>query len=122
MFGIRAGKGLTPGYVGRAIGNFKSEAFAHHELTRYQQFLADYQKGTPILFFLVAPRKRGAFNAAHVKELERFLIQVGLTANPDLLNIKGTKAEEWGVTGVIRGGKGKPNQDAKLFRKLMNIK
>src|SRR5947208_1544865 len=93
VFGIRAGRGLTPGYVGRATKLFKQEAFAHHKLTRYQQFLADYQKGTPVLFFVVAPKKKGAPNDAHVRGLEDFLIQTGLAANPDLLNIKGTKAE-----------------------------
>ncbi len=121
VFGIRAGKGLTPAYVGRATKSFKQEAFAHHKLTRYQQFLADYQKGTPILFFVTAPKKKGATNAAHIKALEDFLIQTGLAANPDLLNVKGTKAEEWGIGGVTRGGKGKPSKAAGQFKKFMKI-
>ena len=122
VFGIRAGKGWTPGYVGKATNNLKQEVFAHHKLTRYQQFLADYQKGTPVLFFLIAPKKKGAPNAAHIGELESFLIQVGLAANPHLLNVKGTKAEEWGIGGVLRGGKGKISTTAKQFRELMKIK
>jgi hypothetical protein len=121
VFGIRAGKGLTPAYVGRATRSFKQEAFAHHKLTRYQQFLADYQKGTPVLFFVAAPKKKGAPNAAHIKGLEDFLIQTGLVANPDLLNVKGTKAEEWGIAGMLRGGKGKPSRAAREFKKLMKI-
>lgn len=121
VFGIRAGKGLTPAYVGRATKSFKQEVFAHHKLTRYQQFLADYQKGTPILFFVVAPRKKGVPNAMHVRSLEDFLIQTGLAANADLLNIKGTKVEEWGIGGVLRGGKGKPSHAARDFRRLMKI-
>ncbi|MBK6688480.1 MAG: hypothetical protein IPG45_28670 [Deltaproteobacteria bacterium] len=47
IFGIRAGKGWTPGYVGKATKSFKQEVFAHDKLTRYQQFLADYKRGTP---------------------------------------------------------------------------
>lgn len=121
VFGIRAGKGLTPAYVGKATKSFKQEVFAHHKLTRYQQFLADYQKGTPILFFIVAPTKRGATNQTHISELEQFLIQTGQAANPQLLNIKGTKAEEWGVGGILRGGKGKPSSGAREFRRLMNL-
>ena len=121
VFGIRAGKGLTPAYVGRATRSFKQEAFAHHKLTRYQQFLADYRKGTPVLFFVVAPRKKGAPNSVHIKGLEDFLIQTGMVANSELLNVKGTKAEEWGIAGILRGGKGKPSQAARDFKKLMKI-
>jgi len=121
VFGIRAGKGWTPGYVGKATKSFKQEVFAHHKLTRYQQFLADYLKGTPVVFFIIAPKKKGAPNSAHIGQLESFLIQVGLAANPNLLNVKGTKAEEWGIAGVLRGGKGKTSATAKQFSKLMKI-
>lgn len=121
VFGIRAGKGMTPAYVGRATRSFKIEAFAHHKLTRYQQFLADYQRGTPILSFLIAPTKRGAPNTAHIHELEDFLIQTAAAANPELLNIRGTNAEEWGIAGILRGGKGKPSENAKEFRKLIKL-
>ncbi len=87
VFGIKAGQGYTPAYVGKATRTFKQETFAPHKLAKYQQFLADYRKGTPLLFFVVAPTKRGAPNKIHITELEDFLIQVALTANPDLLNI-----------------------------------
>jgi hypothetical protein len=120
VFGIRAGKGLTPGYVGRATKSFKQEVFAHHKLTRYQQFLADYQKGTPVIFFLVVPTKKGALNASHLRDLEIFLIQTGLAANADLLNIRGTKTEQWGIAGILRA-KGKPSKSALLFRQLMKL-
>jgi len=121
VFGVRAGKGMTPAYVGKATATFRQEAFAHHKLTRYQQFLADYQRGTPVMFFIVAPTKRGAPNKTHIAELEVFLIQTGQAANPHLLNVKGTKAEEWGIAGVLRGGRGKPSNGAKEFRRLMKI-
>jgi len=121
VFSVRAGKGLTPGYVGKATKGFKQETFSHHKLTRYQQFLADYKSGTPVLFFVAAPQKKGAPNAVHIKELETFLIQVALAANPDLLNIKGTKAEEWGIAGVLRGGKGKTSSSGKQFRRTMKF-
>jgi hypothetical protein len=120
VFGIR-NRGLTPGYVGKATQAFKSEVFAHHKLTRYQQFLADYKKGTPILYFVVAPRRRGTPNSAHIKQLEEFLIQAGVAVNPDLMNIKGTKVEEWGITGVLRSRVGKPSLSARQFRTLMNL-
>jgi hypothetical protein len=121
VFGVRAGKGMTPGYVGSARKTFKQEVFAPHKLTRYQQFLADYARGTPILFFVLAPKKKGVPNAAHIRALEDFLIQTGVVANSGLLNIKGTKAEDWGISGVLRGGKGKPSKDAREFRRIMKL-
>ncbi len=121
VFGMRAGKGLTPAYVGKATKNFKQEVFAPQKLAKYQQFLADYQKGTPIIFFLIPPKKRGAPNAPHMGELETFLIQIGIAANSSLLNIKGTQAEQWGITGILRGSKGKPSISASQFRKLMKF-
>jgi hypothetical protein len=119
VFGMRSGKGLTPAYVGKATKSFKGEVFSYHKLTRYHQVLADYQKGTPILFFVVAPQRRGAPNLKYVAQLEKFLIQVGVAANPYLLNERSTKPEEWGIAGVLRSGKGKPSRSARLFRKLM---
>ena len=121
VFGIRAGKGYTPAYVGQATNTFKQEVFSSHKLTRYQQVLADYGKGTPVLFFLVAPVKRGKPNKALIGDLEDYLIQTAVSANPDLMNIRGTKAEEWGISGVLRGGKGKASSAAKAFRKIMKI-
>jgi hypothetical protein len=121
VFGIRTGKGLTPAYVGKATRSFRIETFSNNKLTRYQQFLADYQKGTPVLFFVVAPRKRGAPNSSHIGQLEDFLIQAGVAANSDLLHVKGTKAEEWGIAGILRGRVGKPSFSAQQFRKLMKL-
>jgi hypothetical protein len=106
VFAVRAGKGYTPGYVGKATRTFKQEIFTPHKLAKYLQLLADYRKCTPVIFLIVAPKQTGKPNSRHIGELERFLIQVALRANPYLLNIKGTKAEEWSIAGVLRSGKG----------------
>jgi len=102
VFGMRASRGLTPGYVGIATKGFKGETFTPHKVSKYQQFLADYQKGTPVLFFVVAPRRKGAPNKDHMKQLEDFLIQVGVATNPNLLNVRGTKSAEWGINCAFR--------------------
>jgi hypothetical protein len=82
VFAIRAGRGATPLYVGMARDKFKQEVFAHHKLTRYQEGLADYSRGTPVLFFLMLPEQRGKPNTTAIRELERFLIQVAVSRNP----------------------------------------
>jgi hypothetical protein len=47
---------------------------------------------------------------------------LGITVNPNLLNEKGTKAPDWGIQGVIRGGKGKVSAVTMDFRKMFGIK
>jgi hypothetical protein len=121
VFGRRAGKGYTPGYVGLAVKNLGQEVFAHHKLSRYQQFLVEYAKGTPILFFIIPPEKRGKPNATQLHKIEKFLINLGLTANPKLLNQHYTKPENWGIRGVVRGGKGKTAKGTVNFRQMMGI-
>lgn len=113
---------MTPAYVGMATKTFKKEVFSHHKLTRYQQFLADYARGTPVVFFIQAPTHKGAPNVSAIKAVERFLVQVGVAANQELLNVRGTKAENWGIAGVIRGGSGKPSRAATAFRDMMMLR
>jgi hypothetical protein len=121
IFGIRAAQGFTPGYVGKARKKFEQETFAHHKLTRYQQFLVDYQKGTPIIFFVVAPKNHGKPNIKRIEQLEVFLENAA--ANDDLLNIRGTKAEKWSIAGVLRSkGKGKPSKRASQLKQMLKLK
>jgi hypothetical protein len=121
VFAIRAGRGYTPGYVGKATKRFGREVFEYHKLTRYQQFLVDYAKGTPTLFFLVAKEKKGKANNSQITKIEKYLIDLAITANPNLLNQKSTKPPGWGIQGVIRGGKGKVTSVTKDFRKMLGI-
>jgi len=121
LFAIRAGRGLPPAYVGRATKTFKQEVFASDKRARYQQVLADYRKGAPVLFFIVAPRQTGKPNTQHIRELERFLIQVAAAANPALLNIMGTKSEQWSVAGVLRSGQGKRSYAAASLIKALKL-
>jgi len=121
VFGIRAGKGYTPGYVGKATKSLKQEVFAHHKLTRYHQFLARYAKGTPVVFFVLAPSQRGKPNVSQIKHVEKYLIDLGITANAGLLNVKDTNPPDWGIQGVVRGGKGKTSTGTKDFRTMMGI-
>jgi hypothetical protein len=116
VFGIRSGGGVTPIYVGKATKSFKQEVFQPHKLTKYQQALADYLKGTPVLFFLAPPATKGAPNVTSIGELEEFLIQTAVLKNPDLLNVKGTKKADWGIAGIIRGGVGKPSKAAQALK------
>lgn len=121
LFAVRASKGIRPVYVGRATKNFKQEVFTPHKLEKYQRCLADTNKGTPVLFFLMSPTKKGKPNVKVIRELEDYLIQTAVSRNPELLNVKGTEREDWGIAGVLRGGSGKPSKGALAFKKTMGL-
>jgi len=121
VFGMKAGRGITPVYAGKATKSFHKECFTSTKLNKYNQCLIDYARGTPIMFFVMLPIRRGPKNVKHISELERFLIQTGMAANPDLLNVQGTRSAEWGITGVLRSGQGKPSKSALGFRNMMKL-
>lgn len=121
VFGIRAGKGLTPLYVGKTTKSFEQECFTDHKINHYNYALSEYDKGTPVIFFVEYPIKRGKPSSSEISDLEDFLIQVGRRVNPDLRNIKGARKPTWGIKGVIRGGKGKSNIAEKNFCTLFNL-
>jgi hypothetical protein len=121
VFAVRAGRGARPIYVGKATNTFKQEVFTPHKLEKYQRCLADFRKGTPILYFLCAPSSRGALNRTAVRELEDFLIQTAVSRNPGLLNVRGTKREDWAIAGVVRSGVGKPSKAARGLKSLLGL-
>lgn len=121
VFGMRAGKGITPLYVGKATKNFGQEAFAHHKLSKYLPALTSYRRGTPVIFFVVYPPKKGTTNLTHIGALEKFLIQQGVAANPLLLNISHAKVPAWGIAGILRSETKKPSKAAAAFKSLFGF-
>ncbi|MGO9769534.1 MAG: hypothetical protein ACLPSW_08280 [Roseiarcus sp.] len=121
VFAIRAGRGVTPVYIGKATKSFKQETFGPVKQNTYQNGFKDYAKGTPLMFFVVHPTQRGPTDAKHIAQIEDFLIQAGVAKNPNLQNIKGTRQPGWSIKGVIRSGAGKRNDAEVQFSSLFNI-
>lgn len=121
VFGRRAGKGYTPGYVGKATKRLKQEIFTADKRNKYQQFLVQRKKGAPIFFFVLAPVHKGKANLSQITKVENHLIQLGKGANPRLLNKQGAKPPNWGIGGVVRGGKGRTREGIPDFRQMMKI-
>ncbi len=121
VFGMRAGKGIVPYYVGKTTNKFESECFQLHKLDKYNEALAEYRKGRPVLFLLARPVKRGQVKRKEVNKIESFLIQVASSKNKELLNIRGNKQPKWSIAGVIRGTQGQPSREAKKFKAMMNL-
>lgn len=121
VFAMRAGRGVTPAYVGKATGSFQAEVFTPHKLNKYLNCLSLYRKGTPVLFFVALPVKRGKPNAKHIGDLENHLIQAGISVNPKLQNERGIKEVAWTISGALRSGRGRPSKAAKGFRTAMGL-
>src|ERR1700737_2616390 len=122
VFAMRAGKGMTPVYVGRAIRqDFRRECFAFHKLWILTRALADYKRGTPLLFLVTRTKGKGKTNIKAIRDMEEFLIQNGRVRNPDLQNVKLTKEPSWGIAGDFGSPRGKPTSSAVKFRKLLGI-
>jgi len=121
VFGVRAGKGITPVYVGRATKSFGQECFTLHKLEKYNRGLLDYVKGTPVIFLVVLRIRKGATNLKAISELEYYLIQIAFNRNENLLNERRVNRPVWGIPGVVRGGKGKPSRDAGSFVRAMGL-
>jgi len=122
VFAMRAGQSVKPLYVGRATKSFAQEAFATDKLNKYYTGLAQYKKGTPVLFFIGhPPSKKGMPNIKHIKALERLLIQQGALANPHLMNVQHNSIPKWGISGVLRSTTKKPTSNAKALRSCMGF-
>ncbi len=107
LFGIRAGRGMTPHYVGqaRSRNGFYGEVFSPKNCNNYNKIIHS-TKGTPIVLLLARPRRRGSgFSKPARGELdflEKMLIGMALSKNEELINVHHTKyMKNICVPGVI---------------------
>ena len=117
VFGIRAGQGIVPVYVGQAKCGFGQECLTDQKLMHYNTELAR-RRGTPVLF-LVA--KEGGSNGAIetcINHVEHLLIQFALERNPELENVQRV---EWSIDGVFRSGPGRVSDAARLLRRTLGL-
>ncbi len=114
VFAMRSGGGITPMYVGKATKSYGQECFTSHKLGKCNQILADYAKGTLVLFLFESPSGKKA-PTFQIDLLENFLIQSALSVNYELLNIKKTKQETWSIRGIIRSSTGSTTKAAKTM-------
>jgi len=127
MFGVRAGKGSVPWYIGLAEKqSYKVECFSPHKLNHFNNAIAK-KKVTPILLFIARctsgdrfskPSKNGYTD---IRILENMLIGLAVKRNPDLLNIKGTKVlRDMVVPGIINTQPGGQSASTLELRTILN--
>mgnify|MGYP001560557112 CR=1 FL=1 len=122
LFAMRAGRGFTPYYVGKAARQpFLRECYTPDKRNKFNAALA-HQRGTPVIIFLPSPLRRGRTNLPAIAALEQEMIQYGYEKNPRLLNIHhASDPPKWNVQGVLRGGRGRRSEAAKAALKMMAI-
>jgi hypothetical protein len=73
------------------------------------------------MYFVVHPSQTGRTNNKEIAEIEDFLIQANVAANPNLQNVKGTQQPNWSIKGVIRSGAGKRKKAEARFSSMFDI-
>jgi hypothetical protein len=124
VFAVKAGKGITPVYVGKAAAQtFKKEAFADHKLARhYNPSLLDYKRGSPIVFFVAHPISKGPVNKVLIDQIESALIEVASIKNPDLSNDLKVPNPKWRIRGMIRGRKGEASRSTRALNLTLGVR
>ena len=121
VFGIRASGGdrITPWYVGRTNRQtFCHECLNPHQRNHYTYALGRYSKATAFMYLVPQMTNKGGFyhgrSGKSIGFLERFLIGLGLRANPELCNKGDTRLyREVVMPGFLnspRGQQGKATQ------------
>ncbi|MFZ1730432.1 MAG: hypothetical protein WBQ23_10130 [Bacteroidota bacterium] len=122
IFALRASKGFTAWYIGRATKNFEQECFTSHKLVHYNGVLFDGRKGTPVMFFIAPSGDKKKVSAKICDEVETFLIQAALVQNPEIRNRQKTNIPDWTIAGVVRRSRGGISKKAKNFRTMLGLK
>jgi hypothetical protein len=128
IFGIRAGKGILPWYVGLAEKqSFRKECFTPHKLNHYNQSIAN-RKGTPVLT-LISKWTEGNRYAKpsgnghnDIRFLETMLISHCIQRNSNLQNIRDTKMiREMVVEGLMNSSAGRNHESVSTFQDLIGV-
>jgi hypothetical protein len=108
IFALRAAKGATPWYVGKAGKSFQQECFTSDKLNKYNKSLFDGRQGTPVLFFVALEGRKKKISSQTIKEVETYLIRVAKEANRDLINKSKTKPPNWASNELCEEARANP--------------
>jgi len=116
-------KGCMPYYIGmtKNTNGFEKEAFEDNKVNKYNSFLVNGKRGTPVMYFVAPDGNKKVVDSNDLKQIEKFLIQNGKLRNPDILNKHHAKIPDWEIDGVVRSGKGHPGKIALEFKTMMGI-
>ena len=126
VFGMRAGKGIKPWYVGQSTTGLRDECFQPTKVNYYHDVINNTNAGTPVLI-LIARHTKGHKLSSSLPEkeanfVEQYLIGLALRKNPELKNIKHTRyLRTLQIPGVLNNPTGKPSTGAGLLRLTLGV-
>ena len=126
VFAVRAGKGYTPYYVGRAEKNsLLNESSNLSNIGKYNDVIS-YTTGTPVMFVLPMLTPQGKYRKLATGELgslrflERWLIAQCIEKNPALVNNKETKfLRSIHVAGIFNPTQGEAHKGSRALAKTI---
>jgi hypothetical protein len=113
--------GLLPIYVGRAARPLMRECFTSEKIAKLNDYLLHHPATSLSLLLLIHPPNRQLLNQKAINDLEKSLIKMAVSVNPNLINRMNTRPDCWGIAGVIRGGRGRQSAGAKQLRALLDM-
>jgi hypothetical protein len=122
VFGMQRSRNIVPFYVGKTCNGYANEVFRPFQINKYNSVV--HLNGTPVLFFIYksARTSEGQVTQAIIRELERFLIQISIPINADLLNVQGTRAAQWSIQGVVRSVNGAPSRSSIRLATMLRLR
>ena len=122
VFGVRAGRGIRPWYVGQSRRPFDKECFASDKQNTYQDVMTRIKTGNAVLFLVakVGPISRSLSQSLPTKEadfVERLLMQLAYFQNGELENIQGLAfMRKIQIQGILNNPPGQPGKPSKALR------
>ncbi len=132
IFAVKSARGVTPWYVGQANKQaLVREALNPSNRGKYNDVLQnEYEKGTPVLYFLPLVTPGGKYAKPTTTEsgresihfFEDWLIASSLRKNPSLYNIRKTAfLRGLHVTGIFGAGQGEGTKSSLSLRKTLGL-
>lgn len=122
VFGIRAGKGYKPVYVGKTtLQTLGEEVLSDGTVGKINRALLRNKKGTLVVAFVIPENKPGPNPSKLIDEVESVLIQYAYQKNPEIENENGIYQCAWFIDGVLNCPQGKPRDESRIFRRLVGI-
>ena len=103
-----------PWYIGLAEKqSFAKECLTDNKLKHYNNTQNQYERSAPYLYFIAKLTPTGRFSKpsqnghADIQTLEKILIGLAISRNPDVINIRGTKLlRKMNVPGILNTRQG----------------
>ncbi|MGA9794209.1 MAG: hypothetical protein WBQ17_01615 [Rhizomicrobium sp.] len=122
VFVIKAAKGYTPIYVGRATtSRFDTEVLNARNVKNGNLTMAARYRGALYVFLLPARKARGKVNGNHIAQVEEYLIGHAARKNKDLINVRLLPSNPWSVAGLVNAGQGQPPLAVQELKRALGI-